>query len=115
MTTGEKIKLQRTLLGLSQEELGARVGVQKAAIYKYENGLVVNLKRSMIERLAAALGVPPSYLLDFDELPSEKKVAPANGDGLSPLDAQLMDLLRYLTDDQKKLLLAQVVPLVESQ
>ena len=54
MTTGEKIKQLRIALGMSQEELGKIVGVKKAAIYKYENGLVVNLKRSTIEKLASA-------------------------------------------------------------
>jgi transcriptional regulator with XRE-family HTH domain len=116
MTTGERIRNLRIAKGLSQEELGLRVGVQKAAIYKYENGLVVNLKRSMIAKLAEALNVQPSYLLDFkEEEADEKKTVPENEDGLSPLDAQLMDLLRFLTDDQKKLLLAQIKILKESQ
>lgn len=36
MTTGEKIKMLRVKKGMSQEELGKKVGVQKAAINKYE-------------------------------------------------------------------------------
>ena len=49
MTTGERIRQLRIEHQMTQEELGAKVGVQKAAIYKYENGLVVNLKRSILE------------------------------------------------------------------
>lgn len=39
MTTGERIRQLRIEHQMTQEELGAKVGVQKAAIYKYENGL----------------------------------------------------------------------------
>lgn len=49
MTTGEKIKMLRVKKGMSQEELGKKVGVQKAAINKYEKGIVVNLKMSTFE------------------------------------------------------------------
>lgn len=67
MTMGERIKILRIQHGLTQEELGQKVGVQKSAIYKYEAGLVVNLKRSMIEKLALALGVKPSYLMGLSD------------------------------------------------
>lgn len=73
MTMGERIKTLRIQQGLTQEELGRKVGVQKSAIYKYETGLVVNLKRSTIEKLAQVLGVKPTYLMgmseDEDEIP----------------------------------------------
>lgn len=67
MTMGERIKALRIQHGLTQEELGQKVGVQKSAIYKYETGLVVNLKRSMIEKLALALGVKPTYLMGLSD------------------------------------------------
>ena len=67
MTMGERIKQLRLAAGLSQEELGSKVGVQKAAIHKYENGLVVNLKRAMIDKLAKALYTTPAYLLGLEE------------------------------------------------
>ena len=72
MTTGERIKYLRLRNGLSQEELGKKVGVGKAAINKYEKGIVVNFKRSMIDKLADALDVSPIYLMGFDDeqLPS---------------------------------------------
>lgn len=67
MTTGERIKMLRTQLGMSQTELGEKVGVKTSAIYKYENGLVVNLKRSTIDKLAEALGTTGSYLMGYDD------------------------------------------------
>ena len=67
MTTGERIRALRQAAKLSQEELGARIGVQKAAIHKYETGLVVNLKKFTLEKLAQALHTTPAYLLGLED------------------------------------------------
>ena len=67
MTIGDRIKSLRLQKGMSQEELGGKVGVKKAAINKYEKGIVVNLKQSVISKLADALDVSPVYLMGFDE------------------------------------------------
>ena len=64
MTIGEKIKRLRTEKDMTQEELGNMVGVKKAAINKYETGIVVNLKREIIAKLARALDVNPVWLMD---------------------------------------------------
>ena len=61
--TGEMIKYYRKKLGLTQEELGNYVGVQKSAIAKYENGRIKNLKRTTIEKLSELFGILPSELL----------------------------------------------------
>lgn len=61
--TGELIKYYRKKLGLTQEELGNYVGVQKSAIAKYENGRIENLKRTTIEKLSELFGILPSELL----------------------------------------------------
>jgi repressor LexA len=66
-TLGERIKSARINRGMTQEELGKLVGVQRAAINKYETGVVVNLKRSMIANLAQALDVDPTWLLGMTE------------------------------------------------
>lgn len=66
MTTGDKIKMLRIQHGMTQEELGTKIGVKKSAIYKYENGIIVNLKRSTIEKLARALDVSPSWLMSME-------------------------------------------------
>ena len=43
MNMGERIKQLRIANGLTQEELGKYIGVQKAAIRKYEKGEVKNI------------------------------------------------------------------------
>lgn len=67
MTLGDRIKESRIKKDMTQEELGSKIGVKKQAIYKYEQGIVVNLKRDVIGKLASALDVSPSYLLGYND------------------------------------------------
>ena len=46
MDMGQRIKELRIKNGLTQEELGKYIGVQKSAIRKYEKGEVKNIKSS---------------------------------------------------------------------
>ena len=48
MELGQKIKEARLQKGLTQQELGDIVGLQKSAIAKYENGRVVSFGSSRI-------------------------------------------------------------------
>ena len=64
---GDRIKMKRTQLNLTQEELGQKIGVQKSAIAKYESGRVENLKRSIIYNLAKALETTPAYLMGWED------------------------------------------------
>ena len=74
-TIGERIKNRRLELGLTQEELGSKIGVQRAAINKYETGLVQNIKRSTQQNLADALGIDVvSLFYPVEEKPNRIKV-----------------------------------------
>ena len=66
MCMPERIKEQRIAKGLTQEELGEKLGLKKSAIAKYENGRVENIKRSVIKKMAKALECSPTYLLGYD-------------------------------------------------
>lgn len=70
MDMGARIKEARIAKGMTQEELGNIVGVQKSAIAKYEKGRVVNIKRSTLQKIASALNINPSTLI-FEESPKE--------------------------------------------
>ena len=110
MTVGEKIKAERKALGLTQTELGEKLGVRKNAVSKWECGRVDDIPGSKIKAMAALFGVSPSYLiddgapaparLDFDnftyamynetkDLPAEKK-------------QMLLDMARFMKADQEK-------------
>lgn len=67
---GQKIKNARIEKGMTQEQLGKIVGVQKSAIAKYESGRVINIKRSTLQKIAKVLDIRPSELI-FDNSPVE--------------------------------------------
>lgn len=92
MTTGERIRQLRIAHQMTQEELGAKVGVQKAAIYKYENGLIVNLKRSTIEKLALVLDTTPTYLMGMEDDEPEQTA-------LTPAQASLLAVFNELNEE----------------
>ncbi len=62
MTTGEKIRGERKRMGLTQTELGARLGVQKNAVSKWERGRV-EPGAAKVRAMAALFGVPAAELM----------------------------------------------------
>ncbi len=62
---GTRIRELRTLANMSQEELGRRVGVQRAAINKYEKGTVENIPIKTIEHIAQVFDVSPTYIVGW--------------------------------------------------
>lgn len=72
MNIGEKIKNARLAKGMTQQELGELLGVQKSAIAKYESGRVVNIKRSTLKKISDILGLRPAELImELEEKPVE--------------------------------------------
>lgn len=63
MTIGEKIRAARIAKGMTQEELGDLLGIQKSAVAKYENGRIVNIKRSTLKKISDILGIRPAELI----------------------------------------------------
>ena len=67
MNMGQKIKKLRTEKGMTLEELGNKVGVGKSTVRKWENGIIENMRRDKISKLANALDCSPSYLMGWEE------------------------------------------------
>lgn len=63
---GELIKKLRIDNDMTLEELGDKVGVGKSTVRKWENGIIANMKRDKIAKVAAVFGVSPSYLMGWD-------------------------------------------------
>ena len=64
-----RIRQRREQLGLSQEELAARMGYRsKSSIAKLEKG-INDLPRAKLEELAAALDTTPAWLMGLVDLP----------------------------------------------
>lgn len=107
VTPGEQIKELRVLEGMSQEELGRRVGVQRAAINKYEKGTVTNIPIQTIEKIAYVFNVSPNYIvgwLDDNRNPLSVEVKTLKGVkkfyGVDAVD--LLESYSMLSKDGKK-------------
>jgi transcriptional regulator with XRE-family HTH domain len=100
MNIGDKIRNARISKGMTQEELGNALGVQKSAIAKYESGRVVNIKRSTLQKLAKALNLKGSDLV-IGANPKEAAELSARVLIDSNL-RELVELYSSLSDDDKK-------------
>lgn len=72
MNMSDRIKEQRKKLDLTQEELADKLGLQKSAIAKYENGRVENIKRSTIAKMSQLFDCAPCYIMALDDPPGLK-------------------------------------------
>lgn len=89
------IKKRRLELKLGQKELAEMVGVKKAAIGKWENNIVKNMKSDKIIKLAKALKVDPYELLvesNEDEIEIE----------LNRLFQSFREMFETFNEEQKK-------------
>ena len=62
-----ELKIRRKELGLTLEELAARVGTSKQTIHRYENGTITNIPPEKVEALANALSTTPAALMGWQE------------------------------------------------
>ncbi len=119
MTTGERIKAARLNKGLTQEELGKMIGVQRAAINKYESGAVVNLKRSTIAKLATALGVKGSWLICADEESSDGALGDKTKAPTLVIEdertIEFINLFSQLSEAEQDIFLAQIKGVLASR
>ena len=120
---GNKIKELRTQLGLTQEELAAKVGYKtKSAINKIELG-INDLPQKKIVAFAEALETTPATLMGWDEETYDilhetatemYKKEPTDTDGLTDNQKLLIDFAKTLSEDQATLALRLLKSLVEA-
>ena len=72
---GSRVRLRRTMLGMSQEKLGEALGITFQQIQKYEKGSN-RIGASRLQRISEVLNVPVSFF--FEDLPGSAQ----NGGGL---------------------------------
>ncbi len=66
-----RIRQLRKNAGMTQDELGALIGIKKSAVAKYESGNIENIKKASVEILAEHFGVTPAYLLGWSPMENE--------------------------------------------
>ena len=97
MTLGDKIRAHRKALGMTQTELGAKLGVKVNAVSKWECGRVEDIPTSKIKALASIFNVPTSYLID-DDINAEQR-------GEDEVTRKLLDFVDTATADELRQLL----------
>lgn len=101
-TIGYKMKLLRQRLGMSADELAARIGKNRATVYRYEADEIDNMPISIIIPLAEALQTTPAYLMGWDagSAPAEPEVPDSVTLIIEKLrslpDDRLQEALRYI-------------------
>ncbi len=98
MSMAEKIRSLRIGKGMTQEDLGRELGVQKSAIAKYESGRVENIKRSTILKMANIFDVDPAWLMDV--------TSSTENDILDEIDVAFLGDYKELTEENKATLRA---------
>jgi transcriptional regulator with XRE-family HTH domain len=66
---GQRVRLRRLILGLSQEKLGHGLGVTLQQVQKYEKG-TNRITASRLQQIARTLSVPVRYF--FEDQPSDQ-------------------------------------------
>ena len=79
---GGRVRLRRTLLGMSQDKLAQALGLTFQQIQKYERG-ANRIGSSRLYHLSQILDVPVSFF--FDDMPAEVAAA-GGGRGMSDAD-----------------------------
>jgi len=110
---GNRMRMRRLLIGMSQEKLGELLGITFQQVQKYEKGSN-RVSASRLYNVAKVLGVPVQYF--FDELQGEQQPAAmgfAESEGAdaisgalqSPEGVQLARIFSGTTDPEKRKLI----------
>jgi transcriptional regulator with XRE-family HTH domain len=75
---GKRLRLRRTILGLSQEVVGNAIGVTFQQVQKYERG-VNRIGSSRLFEFSKILNVPVSFFFDEMEKPASGSNMPVTG------------------------------------
>lgn len=66
MELKERIRNRRLEIGMTLEQVAAKIGVTAATMQRYESGEIGNIKLTMIEKIAKALNCSPGFLLGWN-------------------------------------------------
>lgn len=66
MTVGDRIKIARESIGMTQGELGKICGVTKQTIFKYENNIITNIPLDKLKLISSGLNISAAKLMDWE-------------------------------------------------
>lgn len=114
MNAGDKIKQLRLSRGLTLEEVGQLVGVGKSTVRKWETGAIANMRRDKIAKLADALGITPTDIINMYDPTVSDIPSPAPQIVLSSGEEELVGCYRSMNPEGQTAALAAVRGLASS-
>ncbi|MEI6559994.1 MAG: helix-turn-helix domain-containing protein [Rhodospirillaceae bacterium] len=87
---GSRVRLRRTLLGMSQEKLGEAIGLTFQQVQKYERGMN-RISASKLWKLSNVLDVPVSYFFDDLGVDEDGHAPVLSGGEVSSADSLALD------------------------
>ena len=118
---GVRIKKLRLENNMTLEELGNKVGVGKSTVRKWENGMIANMRRDKIAKLAEALNVSPAYLMGWNESSAPLVIDYQKPDQegcyqrMSEYTARFLDLYNQLSSTNKGKVVSYTKGLLSTQ
>lgn len=106
MTKGQRIKIKRESLNISQTDLAKKCDISKQTLYKYENDIVTNIPSDVIEKLASNLGCSPAYIMGWKDFESEEQFDFRMSD--SDIVIECAQKLKKLPSEQVKIVLQYI-------
>lgn len=114
MSTGQRIKLARKSAGLTQKELGQKLGITYQTVAQWENNLR-NPKYETLMRIAEALDSTIDFLLGFTDSPDTRIATQGDIDrldhepvftvgNLSKDEAEMIEKFKRLPPKERKLI-----------
>lgn len=113
-TIGNRIRNKRHELGMSVDELAARLGKNRATVYRYESDEIENFPIAVIAPLADALNTTPAYLMGWDNDSGKSEAAPTSPEEDGRM-REFIELFGKLTADQQALIIAQIKGILSAQ
>ena len=111
---GKRLRIQRILLGLSQDKLAKAVGLTFQQVQKYERG-INRVSASRLYEFSKVLGVPVSYFFEgAEEVEQLEGLAEDSLDFIAAdgENREILDLVRVYKSIQNPVIRRQVLTLV---
>lgn len=98
MDISDRIRYLRKKYDLTLEDVGNAVGVGKSTVRKWETGMIENMRRDKIAKLAVALHTTPGYLMGWTDDERNPALSPENDSSvpISPAEIRMIEKFRAL-------------------
>lgn len=104
MNRGKRIRERRKALKMSAEELGKKIGRDRATVYRYEGEYVEKIDIDVLRSIADALQTSVQYLTGETDDPDDPWYKPLHYEPpvLTPEEEDMINKLRALDEDQRR-------------